>query len=162
MAERKHRIAKQRSAGSPLEELLMDEHVRSWRTLMRAFHSVYQPLEQALLQEGCSIPRFQILFHLYFSPPYGAAQLAKELFVTRGNISTFLKRLQAEGLIAVSEKSPSQSRPLYVLTAKGKSLFEDLFPRHIKRVRRLMPVLKATSRSELEAVIESRNTDVYI
>ena len=129
---------------------------------MRAFHSVYQPLEQALLQEGCSIPRFQILFHLYFSPPFGAAQLARELFVTRGNISTFLKRLQSEGLITISKESPSQGRPLYILTAKGKALFEDLFPRHIKRVRNLMPVLKMTSRDELETVIKRPKSDVYI
>jgi len=138
------------SVETKIEALLLDKQVQGWITLMKAFQTVYRPLEQALLREGCSVPRFQVLFHLYFNGPLAATQIARELFVTRGNISMFLKRLQGDKLITVSRASPSSTRPLYCLTSQGYAFFEGLFPRHIGRVKSLMPVLGRSSLKELE------------
>lgn len=126
-----------------LEKKLQDPHVISWRLLMKACFSIYKSLEQALLKENCSIPRFQILFYLYFEGPHSAIDLSRKLFVTRGNISTFVKRLLSEQIIEISSLSKSEKRPLYCLTKKGKQNFESIFPSHIERVICLMPKLPA-------------------
>lgn len=121
-----------------LSSLLNLPEVESWRALMRAFQSIYQQLEKALLTEDCSISRFQILFVLYMKGPLPAVQIARRLLVTRGNISTFLRRLDSDGLIMPAVAKPGQKRPPLQLTAKGQRLFESLFPRHIERVKKLM------------------------
>jgi len=138
-----------------LENLLLEESVISWRILMKAFLGVYQSLEKKLLKEECSIARFQILFYLYFDGPLAASCLAKKLFVTRGNISMFLKRLEKEKLINLKLVQPLSKRTFVNLTTKGRVFFEKIFPPHIKRVKYLMPALGAELLNELENIIEN-------
>lgn len=121
---------------------------------MSAFQSVYRKLERGLNQEGCTISRFQILFHLYFEGNLPATGIAEKLFVTRGNISMFIRRLQEEKLVMVSKESPSAKRPLYCLTAAGIELFEDIFPRHIRRVKSSMPVLSREAQRDMALTLE--------
>lgn len=125
-----------------LEALLSQREIQSWRALMAAFQAIYGTLENSLLkEEDCSVSRFQILFFLYFQGPLPAVDIARKLFVTRGNISMFLKRVREDGLVTVSKLTKSQKRPLFCLTAKGTNFFEEIFPRHVRRVRLLMPRL---------------------
>jgi len=124
-----------------MKNYLKDPHVESWRSIMGVFQSIYSTLESELMKEGLHISRFQIFFHLYFDGPLSAAQLAKSMLVTRGNISMFLKRLEKDGQISVCPSSKSMQRPLFRLTPESESTFEEIFPKHIERVRRLAPKL---------------------
>jgi len=133
--------------------LLDEPEVISWRALLEAFRVIYRQLENALLMEECSIPRFQILFHLYFDGPLAASVIAKRLFVTRGNMSMFVKRLLADKLIEPAYEGRSKGRPAFRLTSRGAVLFEEIFPRHIKRVRRLMLPLNQDLVAELRRVL---------
>ncbi len=129
-------------AQAKLRGLLNDPHVESWRALMAAFQAIYTQLESALRAEDrCSIPRFQILFYLYFEGPLPASEIAKRLIVTRGNISTFLKRLESDGVIRDARADSAKKRRRLELTTQGIEQFEQLFPQHINRVKKLMPAL---------------------
>ncbi len=138
-------------AKEKLANLLNHQEVRSWRTLMAAFQAVYSNLEKELGNEGLSVSRFQILFYLYFEGNHKATALSKKLLVTRANISMFLRRMEADGLIKYSFPS-GQKRPEVLLTAKGVRFFEDLFPRHIGRVQNLVKPLSQQTLSELESL----------
>ena len=140
-----------------LEKLLIHPEVKSWLALMGAFRAIYSSLEKALLIEHCSIPRFQILFCLYFKGPQSQAAIAKILFVTRGNISAFFKRLELLKLIQKATISKSHKRPSFCLTRKGITYFETLFPQHIRRVRSLMPILRPHMINVLQKIIERRS-----
>ncbi len=124
-----------------MKELLEDPHVQSWRAIMGAFQSVLAELEKGLMSDGLHVSRFQIQFYLYFEPPLSAADIARRLLVTRGNISTFLKRLEKDKQIVVCPSSPSMQRPLYRLSSDAERQFEKVFPDHIKRVKKLVPAL---------------------
>jgi len=124
-----------------MKELLMDPQVQSWRAIIGAFQSVLSELEKGLKGDGLHVSRFQILYYLYFEPPLSAAEIARKLLVTRGNISTFLKRLEKDNQIIVCPSSPSMQRPLYRLSKEAERQFEKIFPAHIKRVKTLVPVL---------------------
>ena len=117
---------------------------------MGAFQSVYVRLEKGLADEGMSVSRFQVLFHLYFEGRHKASTLSRKLLVTRGNMSMFLKRMEADGLIRF-DLPVGQKRPEVVLTGKGIRVFEDIFPRHGARVRSLVEPFAAQTRKELEA-----------
>ena len=109
---------------------------------MAAFKVIFSQLEKGLMAEGCSVSRFQILFYLYFDGETAAVEIARKLVVTRGNISTFLRRMESDGLI--KKRVPKgQKRPLFSLTERGYSFFEAIFPSHIERVRRFAPKLDA-------------------
>jgi len=136
-----------------LGALLTHPKVRSWRALMTALQTIYGALENSLLkEESCSVSRFQILFFLYFNGPLSAAEIARQLFVTRGNISMFLKRVREDGLVTVSKLTRSEKRPLFCLTPKGTRFFEEVFPRHVRRVKLLAPQLDAKTIKKLNGL----------
>lgn len=121
---------------------------------MTAFQRIFSKLEKGLIAEDCTISRFQILLVLYFEGPLSAAEVSRRLLVTRGNMSMFLKRLKADGLIQEAPGSKSEKRPLVCLTAEGIDLFESVFPRHIERVKRFMPALDAQMIKKLQSISE--------
>ena len=137
---------------SKLTKLLKRPEVESWRTLMGTFQTVYRALEQALLREQCSISRFQILFLIYFYGPLSASDIAQKLCVTRGNISTFLNRLEADHLTISLPTGERGGRELVELTGKGARFFEKILPPHIERVTKLMPRLSPDFLTTLRAV----------
>lgn len=124
-----------------MRALLDDPQVQSWRAIMGAFQAVLVELEKGLMADGLHVSRFQILFYLYFEPPLSAAEIARKLLVTRGNISMFLRRLEKDKQIVVCPTSPSMQRPLYRLSEEAERQFEKTFPNHIKRVKKLVPAL---------------------
>lgn len=147
---------KNRKKIKQLQRLLEYPEVKSWRALMGAFTTILSKLEKGLLAEGCSVSRFQILFFLYFEGDLAAISIARKLVVTRGNITMFLRRMEADGLIK-AVIPPGQKRPLFTLTAKGIKLFEKIFPPHIGRVRTTAPVLSEDSVLILQACSARRD-----
>lgn len=117
---------------------------------MNAFQTIYQSFEEALLKNGCSYSRFQLLFFLYFEGSLAPVEISKKMLVTRSNISMFLKRMIGDGLVTECPESSSIKRPCYMLTEEGSRLFESVFPAHIERVKMTMPVLPARSIKKLQ------------
>lgn len=129
---------------SQLEKLLLAPEVISWRALMDTKKAIFAVLESCFQKEGYTVPRFQIMFFLYFEGPMSPTKLSELNMFTKGNTSTFLKRMISDGLVEAIAGT-SQGRPFYSLTILGREKFEDLFPRHIKRVKKLMmPLDEAT------------------
>lgn len=137
-----------------IQKLLELEEIKSWRLIMQTFKLIFSKLEGGLLAENCSVSRFQVLFYLYTNPPLAAVDIAKLLLVTRGNISTFLRRLEKDGLVE-SFFGPGKKRPLYKLTLEGKELFETIFPNHVERVKKIVPGLSKKTYSELEVIVKN-------
>lgn len=135
-----------------LVKLLENEEVKSWRLLMDTFQAVFSRLEKSLLDEGLSVTRFQVLFHLYFEPDIKPAELSRRLLVTRGNMSMFLSRMERDSLI--ERKVPfGKKRAEMVLTTKGSRYFEKIFPRHIIRVKSLVKPLKRSTAEDLKRLL---------
>lgn len=108
-------------------------------------------LESALQREGFTVPRFQIMFYLYFQGPLLPSTIADLMTVTRGNITAFLKRLTADKIVK-TVPGRSQGRPKYALTAKGKREFESMFPAHAERVKKLVLPMTANAIERLNEI----------
>jgi len=132
-----------------LRSLLNYPEVKSWRVLMSAFKKILAKLEKGLIEEGCSVSRFQIMFYLYFDGNQSAIAISRKLIVTRGNITMFLRRMESDGLIKPVIPS-GQKRPVFKLTKLGLSMFEKIFPAHISRVREHAPALSKSTLRVLE------------
>lgn len=134
-----------------LLDLFNSPEVQSWRALMDAFRFIFVQLEKGLMADNCSMSRFQILIILYTEGQLAAVEIARKLVVTRGNISTFLRRMESDGLVATTIPN-GQKRPVYFLTKKGILLFEKIFPQHIERVHHYAPKLSPSVRDQLQEV----------
>lgn len=137
-----------------LVDLLNTPEVKSWRTLMVAFQSIYSQLEKELNSEGISVSRFQILFYLYFEGNHKATDLSRKLLVSRANMSMFLKRMEADGLIEFAFQD-KQKRPSVEITKSGVSFFESFFSRHVKRIKKFVKAFSPSTLKELQEMVNS-------
>lgn len=122
--------------------------------MMYAHKAVFAVLESNLQKAGWTVPRFQIMFYLYFEGPLAPSEIAHRLIVTRGNITAFLRRLVADKLIKAVTGN-SELRPKYALTIEGKRGFETIFPPHAARVKKLVPSLDHHAIEQLNRIKEN-------
>lgn len=122
---------------SKLDLLNNTEAVLSWKALMFAYRTTYNILEKNLMKEGCSIPRFQILYFLYFEGSLKPSEIAKKGGVSLPNITTFLKRMTIDDLIHECWDDGGK-RPKYKLNKNGVAFFENIFPNHVEQVTLLI------------------------
>jgi DNA-binding MarR family transcriptional regulator len=120
-----------------LKKSLNDSRVTLWRDLLMTVELVYAQLERKLAEKDCTYPRFRLLFALYFDAPLSATQLALRLRVSRGNMSTFIKRLESDGLIYPCPLISTKGRPKYYLSPAGTKYAEDLMDFHFANIRQL-------------------------
>lgn len=118
---------------------------------MITFKTVCDYLERELYKECYTLSRFQTLFFLYFEGPLTGVDLSRRLLVTRGNISTFLRRLKKDGVLTES-KMPKSKRKTYVLSQKAEKDFEEIFKKHIQRIEKLMSPLDSSVLQEFKRI----------
>ena len=89
---------------------------------------------------------------LYFDGPTVPVRLADRMQVTRGNISMLMGRMQEEGLIEPSEEFGTKSRPAMELTAKGRSQFESILPKHVDVLEEVFTPLGEPTHKKLKKI----------
>jgi DNA-binding MarR family transcriptional regulator len=97
------------------------------------------------------------MFHLYFTGPLSPSKIADLMMVTRGNITSFIKRMIEDDLITTHQKR-GQKRVVYGLTDLGIKHFERIFPRHAKRVCKLVPKMPANFVKQLGQIEKRMST----
>lgn len=139
-----------------LLELNNQEAVQSWKALMFAYRATFNKLEKGLDNAGFSIPKFQILYMLYFDGPLQLVEIATRSKVSKANISTFINRMKRDNLV---EEHYEQSRklPKVKLSTNGVKEFEILFPGHVERTASLVPPMTPDIVAYLKD-LENRNT----
>jgi DNA-binding MarR family transcriptional regulator len=135
-----------------LRRLFKQDEVTSWRSLVITYRMIFAILESALQKMDCTGSRLQVLMALHFEGPMVPVRLANRMMVTRGNISTLLKRMQDEGLIEPSVTKGTKSRPAFALTEAGLDLLLEIYPDHAANICKLMPVLDREMINSLHAI----------
>lgn len=130
-------VKKKKSQNSKISAL-NNSPVRLWRALMACHDLIYTHFEKNLSSKGLSYSRFQILFHIYFNPHCSATFIADKMNVTRGNISTFLKRMIEDQLIS-EHFEKNKKRCTYILSKKGHVFFEKTLEIHLSEVEKIIP-----------------------
>lgn len=136
-----------------LKTLYSDPRIQTWSAIYGTYKTMMIPLETALQEEKCSFSRLQIMFQLYFHGGKLPAELASSLNVSRANISTFIKRLINDEVVCSMSDA---KRPKYTLTPKGIEEFERYFPKHLDRIKKLIP----TASNEIITALEDINTSI--
>lgn len=131
-----------------LMKALKEPKLALWRSLLLTVELVYDQLEKKLGEKDCTYPRFRLLFALYFDAPLSATQLAERLRVSRGNMSTFVKRLESDGLIYPCPLISTKGRPKFYLSPAGTRYAEELMDFHFANIKALPLKLSVGARDE--------------
>ncbi len=127
------------------EKLALSTYVK----LMRAANAARSYASQSLGESGLTLTQFAVLEALYHLGAMSLSDLARKVLTTGGNLTMVVGNLEKQGL-ARRQSCPEDKRVLIVvLTAKGKTLLRDIFPRHAAAIVEFLSVLDPDEQERL-------------
>lgn len=111
--------------------------------------------ERMLSRHGLSQGRFCTLIVAFRSPNHaiGASDLADKVGVSKATMTGLLDGLEREELIERRLHSEDRRKTDIVITPKGQTLLESLFPDYYARTAKLMGVLEEHERELLVEIL---------
>ena len=127
------------------ERLALSTYVK----LMRAANSARSHAAQSLNETNLTLTQFAVLEALYHLGAMSLSDIARKVLTTGGNLTMVVGNLEKLGL-ARRQSCPEDRRVLIVvLTAKGKTLLRDVFPRHSAAIVEFLSVLSPEEQGQL-------------
>jgi DNA-binding MarR family transcriptional regulator len=119
--------------------------VRAWRSFIRAKAEVSRAVYRALRERGLTGAQLAILRVLADAGSKGVKlnEISQQLCVTSGNVTGLIDRLAEAGHLERIPHPEDRRITLAVLTPAGRDLFEQVYPLHVVRIRKVMSALTA-------------------
>jgi DNA-binding MarR family transcriptional regulator len=127
--------------------------LRVWFRLMRLETRMRTAVADGLRQLGLSVPQCDVLTTLTEEEGVSQQDLAKRLYVTKGNISGLIDRLVAAGLVERRATAADKRQHAIFLTAAGRSAAEEAIACQQRFVARTIGRLPADDLSTLERLL---------
>lgn len=125
------------------KDLVLSTYIK----LMRAADSITNRSHRHLSEAKLSFNQFAVIEALYHLGPLCQRDIAKKILKSPRNITMVVDNLEKNNLV-VRERDAGDRRFLNVhLTAEGRTLFENIYPRHVEFLTEEMTIL---NRGELE------------
>jgi MarR family 2-MHQ and catechol resistance regulon transcriptional repressor len=129
------------------------ESLRAYVKLLRASKAVLARVEPLLAAHGLTPTQLGVLEVILHLGPQSQRDLGRKVLTSAGNMTDVIDKLEARGLVCRS-RMPRDRRSVSVeLTACGRGLIEDLFPRHAEDIAHTMSGLDAEEMAQLGALL---------
>ena len=138
-----------RYKGTKAEVRALDAYIK----LVRASESIVGRLGQSLrVEDELTLSQFGVLEALLHLGSMCQRELGVKILKSSGNVTMVVDNLEKRGLIA-RRRSAEDRRVMEVdLTAKGRALIKELFPRHAAEITAEMGRLTAAEQKQLGAL----------
>ncbi len=145
-------------------EGLLDKNdltVRAWFALLGGFTEIERHLRRVIARKGLNLPRFDILMLLSRQPEgVSMGNLARELVVTKGNVTGVVKRLESDGLIErVVDKNDRRIQTVK-MTDKGREVFQDHYSVYAESVSGALGHLSGDELHQLTTIMAKIDADL--
>ena len=131
--------------GTPPEVLALDTFIK----LMRATDSLSAHLSRHTEAAGLTQGQFGVLEALLHLGPMTQRDLGAKLLRSGSNVTMVLDNLERRGLARRTRRKDDRRAVEVDLTADGRRLINDLFPKHARRITRLFGALSARDQQRL-------------
>ncbi len=139
------------------------EIVRSWLALLGNVNALKKALDAELRESfGLSISRFDVLSALYRGGLKGLrpSELSSRLMVTEGNTTQVIGPLVEMGLVERVPSINDRRSVILKLTAKGRTVFEQMAEVHHGLLARAFRHLDADELADLHALCDAIDPDI--
>lgn len=126
-----------------------DPYVEAWISLVGAYKTVHDLLNQQLIKSGFTFPQYRVIRVLGKFGAMPMNKLGENMFVTPANITGLVDRLERRGYIERVEKGTDRRIVIMRLTRKGKISYRRLSILHKELVNRIMKVLSVSELPDL-------------
>jgi len=134
-----------RYQGTPAEVRALDAFIK----LVRAADSVSSRIHRHLDAAQLTASQFGVLEAVYHLGPLTQRDLAQKLLKSGGNMTLVIDNLEKRQLVKRDRQSDDRRCILVQLTEQGRTLIQEVFPRHVAAIAQEMRVLSAAEQEEL-------------
>ena len=121
----------------------------SYIKLVRAADSVISRSHRHLAEPKLSFSQFAVLEALYHLGSLCQKDIAAKVLKSPRNITMVVDNLEKRALVKRERNSDDRRFMDVHLTLKGRTLFEEIFPRHIEALKQEMGILSSDELVEL-------------
>jgi MarR family 2-MHQ and catechol resistance regulon transcriptional repressor len=127
--------------------------LRAYVKLLRASKAVLARVEPQLAAHGLTPTQLGVLEVVLHRGPMSQRELGRKVLTSAGNMTDVIDKLEARGLVWRA-RMPRDRRSVQVdLTAEGRRLIEDLFPRHAEDIADAMAGLDPAEMAQLDTLL---------
>jgi MarR family 2-MHQ and catechol resistance regulon transcriptional repressor len=114
--------------------------------LARAYQAIEQGVRPQLAQGGLGMTEFAVLEVLYHKGALPLGEIRDRILVTGASTTYVVKKLEERGLMRRRTCAEDQRVVFGELTAKGRTLIDEVFPAHVDRLREVMAGLSVSEK----------------
>lgn len=131
-----------------------DTALTMWVKLARAYSVLSHRSAENIRSFGLTEPQFGVLETLGHLGPMLTGELSRKRLVSGGNVTVVVDNLMKQGLVE-RRVCAEDRRQIYVqLSAKGRRLFEKIFPKHAEFIVSLVGVLAEEEQQDLGRLLK--------
>lgn len=117
--------------------------------LTRAANSVSAATSIQLVESELTDSQFAVLEVLYHAGPLCLTVIAHKILKTGGNLTLVVRNLEKRGLVQRKQSADDRRYFSLHLTAKGKRLITEIFPKQAARISEVLDVLTPDEQTQL-------------
>ena len=123
--------------------------------LGRALQALERTVGPHLTQSGLSLTEFAVLEVLYHKGALRLGEIRDRILVTAASTTYVVKKLEERGLMR-RRTCAEDSRVVFgELTAKGRTLIDEVFPAHVERLQQAMAGLSVSQKREASRLLRA-------
>lgn len=126
--------------------------VLAWLRLARVYQKITRASTSQLREFGLSLAQFDVLTWVGATEGLTQQELADRLFVTKGNVSQLIDKLEQAGLLV---RIPEGRVCRLSLTAMGRALRDRVVPRHEAFIARTFSALSRDEQARLARLLRA-------
>jgi MarR family 2-MHQ and catechol resistance regulon transcriptional repressor len=142
--------------GTSREVLALDGFIK----LMRATDSISAHLARHTEAAGLTPGQFGVLEALLHLGPMSQRDLGAKLLRSGSNVTMVLGNLERRRLVRRTRRTDDRRAIEVALTADGRRLIADLFPKHARRITRLFGALSSRDQKRLGALCKTLGRNI--
>jgi MarR family 2-MHQ and catechol resistance regulon transcriptional repressor len=109
---------------------------------------------------GLTHGQFGVLEALIHLGPMSQRELGAKLLRSGSNVTMVLDNLERRGLVRRTRRKDDRRAIEVTLTADGRRLINDLFPKHARRITRLFGVLSSRDQQRLGTLCKTLGRNI--
>jgi len=126
-----------------------DLDLRLFRVWMKATKAVAENIRKDIECHQINQENFMILELLYSKGPHPVQKISETFSIPSGSITYVVDKLEKKGLVE-RQPNPCDRRAMnVVLTEEGKSLFDDIFPKHVATISKNLSFISDDEKVQL-------------
>jgi DNA-binding MarR family transcriptional regulator len=118
------------------------------RELVRAYQAFAAYDAAGYRGKDLTVPQADVIFTLGNTPGLTFKQIGKSTLITKGTLTGVIDRLEGKGLVKRVPSADDGRCTVVGLTAKGRRLFEQEFPRQIRHIKERFDRLTGSEREQ--------------